>query len=158
SGRSDRSSSSLHRLPVARPLAAKNRIENMHLLDGVLDTVFEPPMPEYGKSKVLGLGRVLVDLGQDLAAVQGAVRAVADHERRLLVGWRVERDDDLDAAFWADRLDRLPARTLRAADEAQLPSVAEVGNDAGEAVGAEIGIAVDQCDDALRLGLEQIAA
>ena len=51
-----------------------------------------------------------------------------------------------------------PARRLRAADEAQLPSVAEIGDDARQPVGLEVRVAVDQRDDALRLGLEQVAA
>ena len=46
---------------------------------------------------------------------------------------------------------------LGRAGEIELPPAAEIGHHAGQPVGTEIGIALDQRHHARRLGLEQIA-
>lgn len=113
---------------------------------------------EVGQGEGFGFGRVLVDGGDDLAAIKAALGAGTSRQRGLFVGWGIERDDNLKARLRAEDFDALATSGLGAADEAQLPAVGEIGDDAGEPIGTEGRVAVDQGDDAQRLGLEQIAA
>ena len=74
-----------------------------------------------------------------------------------LVGRRVERDLDLDAALGAGDLHALEGRGLGRDGEGQLPALAEIGKPARRAVGLEVGIAVEHRRHRLGLGIEDVA-
>ena len=67
--------------PGAGLLALEDRVEDAHLLDGVLDAVGQRLLAEHGEREGLGLLGVLVDRADDLAAGQAAVERGAGVDR-----------------------------------------------------------------------------
>src|SRR5690606_35932603 len=81
-----------------------------------------------------------------------------DGECRRLALARGKRHANLRTSPGAEYVYRLVAAQLGGHHEDHLPSVPEIGNDAGLPVGSEGGIAVDQRHDAQWFGLEEEAA
>ena len=142
--RSERNSASMH----------------AHVGDRVVDAVRQRDLAAHRAREGLALQLVLVALrqrlGDDARTVQR--RAVVDEDpgRRSLR--RVDRDRQFDPALAAAELEALVRGDLRRHGEVEAPAVAEIDQRAGQAVGPEHRVAVDQRDAARRLGAEEEAS
>ena len=153
-------------MPLVGTGGGENCIDDGHVGDAFFEGDGDGDVFEDGAGEGVALECVLIDDGESFGGDAGAeeIAAVVNDDACGAIGRRVIGDLDFDAAFSPVEMNALERDELRAAGEDGV-ACREVEERGGQAVGAELRVAVDKAADAGGLlsegvtgGLDSVAA
>src|SRR6266545_3684411 len=144
--RADLKVSATDGFPPAGPAGADQRVDDAHVLHGILERIRRGLAVARGLRKEVPLDRVLVAHGELDGPAVGhlARRGVLDENPARPIRWRIERDLDLDASERSADHDPLTVGELHAAGADGVAGAAEVEHHRREPVDAERRAFLDQ--------------